>query len=192
MRVEDRRMGLRAAVTVLASTLSLPLAAVEFSAQQMRSLGERELHLQIYVTDEFVREEMSEGAQFRVIDLRQGRMRIHNVERKEYMDLPAPPVPRDPEQVCAQVQELSCTLLGEEMLEGRRVQQWVAQMQGPQDRVLRMQALYDPELRYPLWMKLDPGMEQRLEGIQIAPQDPALFQTPAGFMAVEPTQRPES
>jgi hypothetical protein len=38
-------------------------------------------------------------------------------------------------------------------------------------------------------MRLDPGMEQRLENIQIAPQNPTLFQTPAGYVAVETAQQ---
>lgn len=165
--------------------------AAEFSAEQVRILGEREQRVQLYVSDAFVREEMgaeSQG-QFRIIDLRQGRMRIHNPARQEYIELPAPPVPRDPEQVCAKVEQLSCRLLGEDTVDGRPVQQWSAQMQGPQHVVLEMRALYDPELRYPVWMRLDPGMEQRLENIQIAPQNPTLFQTPAGYVAVETAQQ---
>ena len=181
---------------VVATTLltSGALQAVEFSAEQVRILGEREQRVQLHVSDAYVREQMgAEGqSQFRIIDLRQGWMRIHNPARQEYIELPAPPVPRDPEQVCAKVEQLSCSLLGEDTVDGRTVQQWSAQMRGPQDVVLEMRALYDPELRYPVWMRLDPGMEQRLENIQIAPQDPALFETPAGYVAVEPAQTPES
>jgi hypothetical protein len=168
--------------------------AVEFSAEQVRILGEREQRVQLHVSDTHVREEMgAEGqGQFRIIDLRQGWMRIHNPARQEYIELPAPPVPRDPEQVCAKVEQLSCSLLGEDTVDGRTVQQWSAQMRGPQDVVLEMRALYDPELRYPVWMRLNPGMEQRLENIQIAPQDPSLFDTPAGYVAVELAQPPGS
>ena len=168
--------------------------AVEFSAEQVRILGEREQRVQLHVSDAYVREEMGiEGqGQFRIIDLREGRMRIHNPARMEYIDLPAPPVPRDPEQVCAKVEQLQCNLIGEDRVDGRTVQQWSAQMRGPQDVVLEMRALYDPELRYPVWMRLDPGLEQRLEHIQIAPQDPALFQTPAGYVAAEIAQPPGS
>jgi hypothetical protein len=168
--------------------------AVEFSAEQVRILGDREQRVQLHVSDTHVREEMgAEGqGQFRIIDLRQGWMRIHNPARQEYIELPAPPVPRDPEQVCAKVEQLSCSLLGEDTVDGRTVQQWSAQMRGPQDVVLEMRALYDPELRYPVWMRLNPGMEQRLENIQIAPQDPFLFDTPAGYVAVELAQPPGS
>lgn len=174
--------------------MSGALQAAEFSAEQVRILGEREQRVQLHVSDTHVREDMgAEGqGQFRIIDLRQGRMRIHNPARREFIELPAPPVPRDPEQVCASVEQLSCNLLGEDKVDGRPVQQWSAQMRGPQNLVLEMRALYDPELRYPVWMRLDPGMEQRLENIQIAPQDPALFQTPAGYVAVESAQPPGS
>ncbi|MGA1562125.1 MAG: hypothetical protein ACO376_03995 [Gammaproteobacteria bacterium] len=168
--------------------------AAEFSAEQVRILGEREQRVTLYVSDAFVREEMgAEGqGQFRIIDLREGRMRIHNPARMEFIDLPAPPVPRDPEQVCAKVEQLRCNMIGEDQVDGRTVQQWSAQMRGPQDMILEMRALYDPELRYPVWMRLDPGMEQRLESIRIAPQNPVLFETPAGYVAAEAQQTPES
>jgi hypothetical protein len=183
--------------TIFAMTMLLAggyVQAAEFSAEQVRILGEREQRVQLYVSDAYVREEMgSEGqGQFRIIDLREGRMRIYNPARQEYIEFPAPPVPRDPEQVCANVEQLNCSLLGEDTIHGRIVQQWSAQMRGPQGGMLEMRALYDPELRYPVWMRLDPGMEQRLEKIRIAPQNPALFQTPVGYVAVEPAQTPES
>lgn len=182
---------------VVAWALSLGggvVQAAEFSAEQVRTLGEREQRVQLYVTDAFVREEMgAEGqGQFRVIDLREGRMRVHNPARMEYIDLPAPPVPRDPEQVCARVDQLQCNLIGEDRVDGRTVQQWSAQLRGPQDMILEMRALYDPELRYPVWMRLDPGMEQRLENIRITPQDPALFQTPPGYAEAAAAQPAES
>lgn len=182
---------------VVAWALSLGggvVQAAEFSAEQVRILGEREQRVQLYVTDAFVREEVgAEGqGQFRVIDLREGRMRVHNPARMEYIDLPARPVPRDPEQVCARVDQLQCNLIGEDRVDGRTVQQWSAQLRGPQDMILEMRALYDPELRYPVWMRLDPGMEQRLENIRIAPQDPALFQTPRGYSEAAAAQPAES
>ena len=201
---------LKVVLALAAAVLPLQLPAqgmsdIEFSATAVQSMPEnRTMTGKLYNSRGRIRQEMSQEGQTRVTinDLPQNIVWILNPDRKEYVEIKAPPtgadrpppsrmpLPDDPSHPCQQSGgSLKCTKLGTEAVAGRETDKWeIAATQG--DETYRTVIWIDRRLRIPIRMEMPGDMTSELRDIKEAPQPGDLFAVPADYKKVEMPQRP--
>ena len=176
-----------------------------FSALAVQIMPDKkETVAKLYVGDGQIRTEMGEGEQQRITIVNAARNTawMLNPDRQEYVELtgPAqgsvpsrPPLPGEAGSACGKEKGLTCTKVGAEKVNGRNTEKWeIAMSQGKGDRELRSLVWVDRGLGMPVREELPGGYVRELRDIQEAPQDPTLFQVPAGYKRIElPKQPPE-
>ncbi|HFD80398.1 MAG TPA: hypothetical protein ENK05_08430 [Gammaproteobacteria bacterium] len=71
--------------------------------------------------------------------------------------------------------------LGQETLNGRRVERWLSITKRPDGKTLKSTQWYDPQLQIAIREELPGGYVRELRNIQVGPQPESLFQVPAGY-----------
>jgi len=102
--------------------------------------------------------------------------------------LPAPLLPSDSEHPCNTGDELKCSNLGSETINGRATDKW--QITAPsKDAEVTTTLWFDVELGVPI-RELIPGkMMREMADIKVGPQSEQQFQLPAGVEKIEPPKQ---
>lgn len=175
----------------------------EFSALAVQiTPDKKETMVKLYVGDGQTRTEIGEGEQQRItiVNAERNTAWLLNPERQEYVeykgpseaDVPSrPPLPGEAQSPCGRVKGVTCTEVGAEKVNGRNTEKWeIVVSQG--DRKQRSLWWVDRSLGMPVRLELPGGYVRELRDIQEAPQDPSLFQVPAGYQRIElPKQPPQ-
>ena len=83
----------------------------------------------------------------------------------------------------------SMKFLGLEKLDGRTVEKWEMSFTQQGKTSQRSYRWYDPELNLVIKEEYPGGFVREMRNIRIAPQDPTLFQVPAGYKKFTPQQQ---
>lgn len=86
-------------------------------------------------------------------------------------------------------QRSSMKFLGLEKVGGRTVEKWEMTFNQKDQGSQRSYRWYDPELNLVIKEEFPGGFLREMKNIRIAPQDPALFQVPAGFKKFTPQRQ---
>jgi hypothetical protein len=178
---------------------------VQFSAVMVQTLPEQKtMTMKIYVGDGVMRTETTHDDQTRIniVDTKNHVAWMLNPAKKEYVEMrgPAPtggaapsrpPLPDEANSPCQQHREdFRCTKLGEETINGRRLQKWeFATTQGGQ--TMRSLVWIDPRLRTPVRQEFPGGYVSELRDIQEGPQPPSLFQVPKDYTKIDMPASPQ-
>ncbi len=179
----------------------LVAGGAEFSALAVQiTPDKKESMTKLYVGDGQMRREMGQGEQQRItiVNTQSNTAWMLNPNRQEYVELkgPAqanvpsrPPLPGEGESLCAKEKGLTCTKVSAEKMNGRNTEKWeIVMSQG--DRKLRSTVWVDRSLGVTVREELPGGYVRELRDIQEAPQDPSLFQVPAGYERIELPKQP--
>jgi hypothetical protein len=86
-------------------------------------------------------------------------------------------------------QQMELKMLGQEEMEGRRVEKWEMQMSQPDQASQSSYRWFDPELNMIIREEFPGGFVRGMRNIRIGAQDTALFKVPAGFKKITPQQK---
>jgi len=102
-------------------------------------------------------------------------------------ELPAPPLPGDSSHPCNTDDDIECTDLGAETVNGRRTEKWQLVSKSDHGEVTTT-LWFDNELGIPV-RELVPGkMMRELKNVKVGPQPDTLFMVPDGFEKLVPKQ----
>jgi len=140
----------------------------------------------LYVSDHTIREERQNDKrrEVRITDLYQGVLYVLDPQRGEYHQQQAYPVPRNPQAFCAEMMLAECGFQATEAQMGRQTERWAAEL-GFGELSFGVVAWYDPEIQYPVRIKLNSGIVQELSNIEQGRLSSALFSIPFHYRQVE-------
>lgn len=171
-------------------------ALTEFSADitYQRAEQREPLHGRLYVTDDVIREERYQGQQqeIRIIDLFRGVTLRIDPHREEYQQQDEVlSLPRNPALFCAEMPLLACGFERVERIAERETERWSAEM-GISGLSIEITAWYDPQIQYPLRLRLGNGDTLQLSNIEIGRLPSSLFTLPFHLRRVAELEQPQT